>query len=52
MAAKHKHRTKYGVASLLDQARRSLEKGNAKQALKDAKVYNRKQPSPEGCEVL
>ena len=52
MATKHKHRTKPGAMGLLQQAQRSLEKGDYKQALKDAKVCYRQQPSPAARQVL
>ena len=52
MATKQKHRTKHGAAGLLQQAQRSLEKGDFKQALKDAKVGYRQQPSPEARQLL
>jgi tetratricopeptide (TPR) repeat protein len=47
MATKHKHRTKQAAAGLVQQARRELEKGDFKQAVKDAKVCYRQTPSPE-----
>jgi tetratricopeptide (TPR) repeat protein len=47
MATKQKQRPKQGAGGLLQQARRALEKGDFKQALKDAKVAYRQQPSPE-----
>ncbi len=52
MATKQKHRTKHGAAGLLQQAQRLLEKGDFKQALKDAKICYRQQPSPEGRQLL
>jgi len=52
MATKHKQRAKHGSAGLLQQGQRSLEKGNFKQALKDAKVCYRQQPSPEARLLL
>ncbi|MGA2619506.1 MAG: hypothetical protein ABSF26_18000 [Thermoguttaceae bacterium] len=52
MATKHKHRAKPGATGLLQQAQRSLEKGDFKQALKDAKVCYRQQPNPESRQFL
>lgn len=52
MAAKQKHRMGLGAAELLQQAQRSLEKGDFKQALKDAKVGYRQQPGPEARQLL
>ncbi|MGA2032281.1 MAG: hypothetical protein ABSG68_08510 [Thermoguttaceae bacterium] len=52
MATKHKHRTRPDAIGLLQQARRSLEKGDFKQAVKDAKVCYRQQPSPESRQFL
>ena len=46
MATKHKHRTKQAAAGLVQQARRELEKGTFKQAVKDAKVCYRQAPIP------
>ena len=47
MATKQKHRTKHGAADLMQQVQRSLEKGDFKQALKDARVWYRQQPGSE-----
>ena len=52
MATKHKRHTKPGAVGLLQQARRSLEKGDFKQALKDAKVCYRQEPGPESRQFL
>ena len=52
MATKQKHRMKHGAAGLGQQAQRSLEKGDFKQALKDAKVWYRQQPGPEARQLL
>ena len=52
MATKQKHRMRHGAAGLLQQAQRSLEKGDFKQALKDAKVGYRQQPGPEARQLL
>ena len=52
MATKHKHRARLGAVGLLGQAQRRLEKGDFKQALKDAKVCYRQQPSPESRQFL
>lgn len=52
MATKQKNRTKHGAAVLAQQAQRSLEKGDFKQALKNAKVGYRQQPGPEARRLL
>jgi tetratricopeptide (TPR) repeat protein len=52
MATKNKQRTKRGAAALLQQVQRSLEKGDFKQALKDAKVCHRQEPGPETRHLL
>jgi tetratricopeptide (TPR) repeat protein len=52
MATKHKQRARRGAAGLFQEALRSLQKGDFKQALKDAKVCYRQQPSPEGRSLL
>jgi tetratricopeptide (TPR) repeat protein len=52
MATKHKNRTKRAAVTLVQQAQRLLEKGDFKQALKDAKVCYRQQPGPEGRQLL
>jgi len=52
MATKHKQRPQRGVAGLLQQAQRSFDKGDFKQALKDAKVCHRQQPGPETRQLL
>jgi tetratricopeptide (TPR) repeat protein len=51
MATKHKHRPKHGAMEPL-QARRLLEKGDLKQALKEAKVCYRQRPGPETRQLL
>ena len=52
MSKNQKQRTKHGAVRLLEQARRGLEKGNFKEALKDAKVCYRQQPDGESRQVL
>jgi hypothetical protein len=52
MATRHKRRTKQAPAGLLQQARRGLEKGDFKQAVKDAKVCYRQTPSAEARSLL
>ncbi len=52
MAAKQKHRAGHGAAGQLQHAHRSLEKGDFRQALKDAKVGYRRQPGPETRQLL
>ena len=52
MGTKHKHRPKHGTGGLFQQAQRLLEKGDFKQALKDAKVCYRQQPGPEARQLL
>lgn len=52
MATKNKHRKKRVSPDPLHQIERLLEKGDAKQALKDAKVFHRQQPSPETRRLL
>ena len=52
MATKHKHGTKHAAINLLQQARRRLEKGDFKQAVKDAKVCYRQAPNPEARRLL
>ncbi len=52
MATKHKHRAKHGATALFQQAQRSFEKGDFKQALKDAKVCYRQQPAQQTRQLL
>ncbi|MHB1034977.1 MAG: tetratricopeptide repeat protein [Pirellulales bacterium] len=52
MATKQKQRSKHAAAGLVQHARRLLEKGDFKQALKDAKVCYRQQPGPEARQLL
>jgi tetratricopeptide (TPR) repeat protein len=52
MATKAKQRTKHHAAGLIQHAQRLLEKGDFKQALKDAKVVYRQQPGPEARPLL
>jgi len=52
MATKQKHRPKPGAMGPAGQARRLLDKGDFKQALKEAKVSYRQQPGPETRQIL
>jgi hypothetical protein len=47
MATKHKNRAKRAAVSPSQHIQRWLEKGNAREALKEAKVWYRRQPGPE-----
>jgi hypothetical protein len=47
MASKSKKRSKAGPFNPIDQVRRYLERGDFRQALKDARVAYRQNPSPE-----
>jgi hypothetical protein len=52
MATKQKHGPKHVAVGPLDQARRLLEKGDFRQALKEAKVAYRQRPAPEARQLL
>lgn len=47
MASKSKKRSKAGSSNLVDQVKRHLQRGDFRQALKDARVAYRQDPSPE-----
>ena len=52
MATKQKHRSKHGAVGQLQLAQRLLEKGDFKQALKNAKLCYRQEPSPDARQLL